>query len=272
VIDRSSRLTARGRRFDATGEVRAALRLLTRFRMSAADVTGETEATGAVAFPLVGALVGIIGAVPLVLLGSIEPLVAGLLALALIAVVTGALHLDGLADTADALLAPDAMRAERARKDPSVGAGGVVTLVLVIGLEASALAAIATAAGSWIAGGALVVAAVSGRTMSVVAVVAERWRTAPQGFGAWFAARVRPAAAVTATVLAIAIGAAVALATSSAAIAIGGSVGAAAGLLLARLLVAWRRQLDGDGMGAIVELTVAAVLIATAVTVAAAAS
>lgn len=263
MIDRSP-VTGTGGRVDPVAEILAAVRLLTRFQFGGTDAAADATASGAVAFPLVGALVGVIGAVPLVLIGPLEPLLASFLALALVAVVTGALHLDGLADTADALLAPDAVRAERARKDPSVGVGGVVALILVLGIEASALAGLATAAGGWLAGGALVLAAVVGRTVAVVVVVAEQSRIAPDGFGAWFAARVPPRTAIAATVLATAIGAAVALVASSAAIAIGGVAGAAVGLVLARAIVAGRRRLDGDAMGAIVELTVAAVLVATA--------
>ena len=266
MIGRSP-VTGMGGRVDAVGEILAAVRLLTRFRFGGTDAAADATASGAVAFPLIGALVGVIGAAPLVLIGPLEPLLASLLALALLAVVTGALHLDGLADTADALLAPDAVRAERARKDPSVGAGGVVTLILVLGIEASALAALATAAGGWLAGGAFVVAAVGGRTVAVAVVVMERSRIAPDGFGAWFAARVQPRTAIAAALIATVIGAAVALATSSAAVAIGGVAGAAVGFVLARAIVARRRQLDGDSMGAIVELTVAAVLVATALSV-----
>jgi hypothetical protein len=79
-------------------------------------------ASGAIAFPLIGAVVGLIGAAPLVLLGWLQPL-SSLLALAVIAVVTGALHLDGLADTADALLARTGSEpTERARTPRSVPA------------------------------------------------------------------------------------------------------------------------------------------------------
>jgi adenosylcobinamide-GDP ribazoletransferase len=279
-MDRSSPVTGLRGRVDPAGEVFAALRLLTRFRFGAdpmagatdaglgnglaTEATEATEATGAVAFPLVGALVGAIGAVPLWLLGSLDPVIAALLALAAIALATGALHLDGLADTADALIAPDALRAERARKDPSVGVGGAVALILVIGLEASALAALVIATGGGMAGLALVVAAVNGRTIAVVALSTERPRVARDGFGAWFAARVGPAAAIGAVVITVAIDGAIATLATSPAIAVGGLLGAALGLSLARGIATWRHQLDGDGMGAIVELTVVATLLATA--------
>ena len=248
---------------EAVRETWAAVGLLTRFPVRAAAVAGS-DASGAIAFPLVGAAVGLIGMLPLVLVGWLQPL-ASLLALATIAVVTGALHLDGLADTADALLAPNRERAERARKDPAVGPGGVVALLLVVAIEASALAATATTAGTWQAAGALVIAIVASRTVAVGATALERSRVAQDGFGAWFAARVGPAVAGGAAALALVIGAVVALLTGSAAIGIGGVVGSGVGLAFARMIVTWRGQLDGDGLGAVVELTGAAVLVATAV-------
>ena len=274
-MDRSSPATDTDGRVDPIGELIGALRLLTRFRLGSDEGPGAgtaergmSGATGAVAFPLVGALVGAIGLVPLALVGSVEPVIAALLAIAAMAVVTGALHLDGLADTADALVAPDAIRAERARKDPSVGVGGVVALILALGLDAAALATLASATSGWLAGLALVVAAVGARTIAVVAIVVERRRIAADGFGAWFAARVRPPAAIGAMLIAVAIGAVLAVIAGSPALAIGGLAGAAIGLGLAHGITTWRGQLDGDGMGAIVELTVAAILVGTALTAA----
>src|SRR5436190_921423 len=80
---------------DAVDELRAAVRLLTRLRIGRAD-DRVTDRSGAAAFPIVGALVGAIGMVPLMLAGSLQPLVASVLSLATVAVLTGALHLDGL--------------------------------------------------------------------------------------------------------------------------------------------------------------------------------
>ena len=76
---------------------------------------------------------------PFVLLGPSEPLLAAIAAIAVMALASGALHLDGLADTADALLAPDRARAEQARKDPAIGPGGAVALVLVLAAQVAAL-------------------------------------------------------------------------------------------------------------------------------------
>jgi adenosylcobinamide-GDP ribazoletransferase len=244
----------------AAAAARAALALLTRLPVRATDA----NASGAVAFPLVGALVGLCGAVPLGLLAG-EPMLASLLAIAATTILTGALHLDGLADTADALLAPNPVQAERARKDPAVGSGGVVALILVIGIEAVALAGIVTSAGAPVAVAAFVVAAVVARTLPVVAVTLTPRRVDPAGFGGWFATRVRPADAVMAVVIAAVLGTGFAVLAGSAAVVIGGCIGTAAGLGCAAFIVHGRGQLDGDGLGAIVELAVAATLSATAI-------
>ena len=244
----------------AGGTLRAAFALLTRLPVHPGD---EME-SGAAAFPIVGVLVGVVGAVPILLGGGVEPVVASLLAIVAMTVLTGALHLDGLADTADALLAPDPTTAERARKDPSVGPGGAVALILVLGIEVAGLAGIVASAGAPIAAAALVMAAVVGRTLPVVVVVLAGDRAERGGFGGWFAARVGPVDAVVAVVLAVLVTALLVLVTASPVVAIGGLIGAGAGLVIAGAIVSARRQLDGDGMGAIIELTVAASLAAAA--------
>ena len=242
------------------GTLQAAFALLTRLPVH----PGDEMSSGAAAFPIVGVLVGVVGALPILLGGSLEPVVASLLAVAAMTVLTGALHLDGLADTADALLAPDPTTAERARKDPSVGPGGAVALILVLGLEVAALASVVTSGGRLIAAATLVVAAVVGRTLPVMAVVLAGDRAEGTGFGGWFAARVSSLDVAIAVVLACLVTAALALITASAAVVVGGLIGAGAGLVIAGAIVSGRRHLDGDGMGAIIELTVTAALVAAA--------
>ena len=168
---RASITSAGGLLTASVEEMRAAFGLLTRLRIGPPD-GAAVDRSGAAAFPIVGAFVAVIAMVPLVLAGVLEPLLASLLSLAMIAVVTGALHLDGLADTADALLARDHGQAERARKDPAVGPGGAVALILVLGVEASSLAAIVSSAGVLVAAGALLVAAVVGRTTPILVIAA----------------------------------------------------------------------------------------------------
>jgi adenosylcobinamide-GDP ribazoletransferase len=96
-------------------------------------------------FAVVGGLVGLaVGGVWWVAGELWPPLVAGLLAVAADAVLTGMLHLDGLADSADGLLPPvDRGRRLAIMATPEVGAFGVTALVLVVGARAAALAAIA---------------------------------------------------------------------------------------------------------------------------------
>ena len=241
--------------------VRAALALLTRLPVGATD----GPASGAAAYPLVGALVGLVGAVALVLgVAAGEPALASLLAIVAMTVATGALHLDGLADTADALLAPDPTRAERARKDPAVGPGGAVALILVLATEGIAITSVAGSVGGVIAGATLVVATCVSRTLPVLAITLARTRVEQDGFGGWFAGRVGTTEAVVAIILAVAISVALSIATRSVVVAATGLAGAALGLLVCAAILRGRRQLDGDGMGAIIELTVAASLVVAA--------
>jgi len=112
------------------------------------------------AFPLAGAAVGGLGAgVILATAGSgLHPMAAALLALAVMAVATGALHEDGLADFADGLGVAGRDRRLAVMRDSHIGAFGVLTLVFATGLKATALASLAgpgTAALVLVAAGAL---------------------------------------------------------------------------------------------------------------------
>lgn len=260
--------SARGRLVESAGvltriagTIRAAFALLTRLPVPSPD----DASSGAAAFPLVGAVVGLVGAVPLVLAGTTQPVLASLLAVASMAVLTGVLHLDGLADTADALVAPYPAAAERARKDPAVGPGGVVALLLVLATEVAALGGIAASGGGWLAAAALVVGTTVARTIPVLAVQIVPGRVPSDGFAGWFARRVKPSDGVVAVVLAAGLTVAVAVAAGSPIVAFGGAIGAVVGLAIAMAIASLRGQLDGDGLGAIVELALVAVLIVVAV-------
>lgn len=143
--------------------------------------------------PLVGAMVGGLASGAFTLarlpLASYESrLLPSALAIAAIALVTGGLHLDGLADSADALGVRgdrDAVRA--AMKTPGVGAFGVAALVVVLLVDVSA---ISLAADYRLAVTALVTGCVAGR-------LAVTWSCRPAvhaasdtGLGAWVAGSV----------------------------------------------------------------------------------
>ncbi|MPZ66793.1 MAG: adenosylcobinamide-GDP ribazoletransferase [Pseudonocardiaceae bacterium] len=96
--------------------------------------------------PLVGLALGVLAAGALAglrLLDAPTPL-AGLLVVAGLAAATRGMHLDGLADTADGLGCYDRRRALEAMRDGAAGPFAVITLVLVLGLQASALGALAS--------------------------------------------------------------------------------------------------------------------------------
>jgi adenosylcobinamide-GDP ribazoletransferase len=96
-------------------------------------------------FPLVGLFVGLVGAVAIKLVRSwyqtwSVQLLPAILALALAALLTRGMHLDGLADVADGLGASrEPERSLAVMRDPALGAFGVMTLVFVVLLQAACL-------------------------------------------------------------------------------------------------------------------------------------
>ncbi len=94
-------------------------------------------------FPIVGAAIGVlVGGVWWASDLSFPPIVAAALAVVADLAVTGMLHFDGLADTADGLL-PHAAREERLRimRTPDVGAFGVVAVAAALLIRVTALSA-----------------------------------------------------------------------------------------------------------------------------------
>lgn len=76
---------------------------------------------------------------------GLSPLMAGLAALAVLAAVTGALHEDGLADSADALGATTPERRLDVMRDSRNGTFGTLALIFSVAFRAGALAALAQA-------------------------------------------------------------------------------------------------------------------------------
>jgi adenosylcobinamide-GDP ribazoletransferase len=92
-------------------------------------------------FPAVGICVGFVSAVALLLAGSIwNPVIAALLAVATSIIVTGALHEDGLADTADGFGGGWSVEKRLAiMKDSRIGAYGALALLFGVALRVTAL-------------------------------------------------------------------------------------------------------------------------------------
>ena len=132
-------------------------------------------------FPLVGLLLGVIVAAVAWMFSGLAPALAAALVLACAIALTGVLHLDGLADSADAWVGGhgDVDRTLEIMKDPRSGAAGVAALIVALLVHYSALQVIVEQR-LW---GALIVAPVAGR-----AAAAALFLTTPyvrrQGLGA----------------------------------------------------------------------------------------
>jgi adenosylcobinamide-GDP ribazoletransferase len=97
-------------------------------------------------FPLVGAALGAaLGGAAFALAGALPPLLCGALAVALELALTGALHADGLADSADGLAGRDREHALAIMRDHAVGTYGALALALSVLIKAAALGALADA-------------------------------------------------------------------------------------------------------------------------------
>ncbi len=107
---------------------------------------GEELGRASWAAPIAGAVVGAVGALAYALAhaAGLGPLPASGLALAATVVLTGALHEDGLADTADAFGAPASPEDRLAiMRDSRIGTFGACALILSLGLRWAALASLA---------------------------------------------------------------------------------------------------------------------------------
>jgi len=229
----------------------------------------ETAARAVLWLPAIGLLAGGAGAGVLLTAARFNAtgpgrLLGAALAVAVIAVLTGGLHLDGLADTADGLGSrrPAAAALDIMRR-PDIGPMGVGTLVLVLLVQVSALAAVPRAP---LAAAALVLAEVTGRVSVVIATAAPAARTG--GFGALVAGRTTAAErALTIAALACAVAAA-GLTFSGPPLAARGLAAVLAGLLAGRLLqrTAQRRLggMTGDVFGALLQVSATAVLVTAA--------
>jgi adenosylcobinamide-GDP ribazoletransferase len=227
-------------------DLAAALMLLTRIpvpweRFSA---TAPDHTRSAWAYPVVGVVVGAVGALGLGLSAwsGLSALAASLVAVTAQAFATGAFHEDGLADVADGF----GGGRERARKleimrDSRIGTYGTLALVFSVGLRAAALAALpfGTAACALVAGGAI-------SRASIVAVLFRSEPARPDGLGAGTG---RPSSATFAA--ALALGLLVVLVALPAPVAL---LATAVGLLaVAAVSAVARRQIGGytgDVLGA----------------------
>jgi adenosylcobinamide-GDP ribazoletransferase len=244
--------------------LRMAVGTLTVLPVRAPVVDRVTAGRAMVLAPLVGLVLWLPVAVLLVVSerGGLSPLPAAALAIGLLALLTRAMHLDGLADTADGLgSGRPADQALAVMRRGDVGPFGVVTLLLALLVQVTALSQL-VASGDGVLGvaAALVVSRLALPLACLDGVPAAR----TDGLGSAVAGSVsRPMALVAVLLAAGALAVPPALGVDDA---LGVAAMAPLGLL-AGLVVGWRavRRLGGvtgDVLGACVEVTFTAALVA----------
>lgn len=119
-----------------------ALQFLTRLPISLSQMpSAEQNGRSVLWYPLVGLLIGIVLSLAHYLLGDLSPLLQAALLLSLWVAISGGLHLDGLADSADAWAGGlgDKQRTLDIMQDPRSGPIAVVVLLLLLLLKFAAL-------------------------------------------------------------------------------------------------------------------------------------
>jgi adenosylcobinamide-GDP ribazoletransferase len=236
--------------------VAAATAFLTRVPVGRfVEIDGRAVARSAPLYPLVGAAVGALsGAVVDVLAGPLPAWTAAATGVGLAVLLTGGMHLDALADTADALGGTTRERRLEIMRDHAIGSFGASALVLVLVMEISLLAELGDrdlALVSFAAAGAL-----------------SRWSALPLAFALPYVRDNGQGLSLTNGIslsavllgLAVAAGIAALMLGSNAAVALGAA--AAVALVLGLFYRRWLGGITGDALGAATALTQAACLIA----------
>lgn len=196
---------------------------------------------------------------------GLNPLITGLLGVGALALGSRAFHLDGLADTADALTASyDRERSLEVMKSGSAGPAGVAALIVVLAVQAVAMAVLITSGTGLALAGALVCFSRAALTMTCAhGVPAAR----PDGLGATTAHSVpRPVAVMSWLAAAAASAAIVAYAGGQWwEVMIGFAVAAGVVGLLVRRAVSRLGGVTGDIHGAAIEITFAVLLVSATI-------
>lgn len=249
--------------------IRLALGTLTAMPVRAPAAVDRATAGRAMALaPLVGLLLVLPCLLLLWLLAGRSALVEAALVVALLTLLTRAIHLDGLADSADGLgSGKPAEAALTVMRKGDVGPFGVVALLLALLLQVSALAELLV---NGRAGAALGLALVLSRSVLPIACLRGIPSARADGLGSTVAGTVGPAQLAAALVPAVlvlgyaALGATVPLSVTGA---VASTVlGLGAGILLCRRCVHRLGGITGDVLGACVEVTFTVALVVLALT------
>jgi len=231
-----------------------ALQFLTRVPLPVAVPYGDSaQGRSALYYPLVGLLLGFVLAGLAALLSGSPSLLAAALVLSAWVVLTGGLHLDGLADCADAWIGGfgNPQLSLKIMKDPASGPIAVVTLVLVLLLKWTALAALLETGHWW----PLIIAPVLGRGAILLLMLSTSY-ISPKGLASTVLQHLPVEQARNVLVIS----------TLLAGIVLGGSTTLIAGLTALAVRQAALQRLSGatgDVYGAAVELTETSALLAS---------
>lgn len=211
----------------------------------------------AVWFPLVGlALGGLLALEDLLLSFVFPPFLSALIALVTWKLLTGAIHLDGLADTLDGLTGRDPQERLAIMRDSRIGVFGALGLIVALLVSLFALAELP----GMVREKALFLAPVAGRHAPLLLARAFKPATPGRGSGAAFMKAV--------TLRAMSLGALVVIAAAALILWPWGLLAAGTGIglawLLGRFLSRRLGGLTGDGLGAAVEVGELGVLLAFA--------
>jgi adenosylcobinamide-GDP ribazoletransferase len=141
-------------------------------------------------FPLVGLIIGLVvaGLDAIGTLCRIPPVILSVLSVAMLAALTGGLHMDGLADTADGFLgARDRARVLEIMRDSRIGTMGALALLFAILLKAAALVDFEGTSRFC----ALVLAPLAGRSMQLATMSLLPYARGPGGLATAFIRRRR---------------------------------------------------------------------------------
>ena len=122
-----------------------ALSLLTRLPVANINnIQAQDSGRSALFYPFIGLIIGVLITLPLMIFGTTPALLMASILVTLWAIITGALHLDGLADSADGWLGGmgDKEKIQTIMKDPRVGTAGVVAIICLLVLKVSAVTAL----------------------------------------------------------------------------------------------------------------------------------
>lgn len=218
--------------------------------------------------PLVGALVGATAGLPMTAVlhwASHAAVLGATLSVVALVCATRALHLDGLADTVDALGShAGAERALEIMRRSDIGPFGVAAIVLVLLIDVTALTSLDGEV--WRPVAALAVAAATGRIAVLLAAHSRVPSARSEGFGAYIAGALSTPVIAVELLAVLGFGAAMAGAVDASVL--GWPVAQVAGLAVATALrVHTTRRfggVTGDVFGALIEIGTAATLVGLA--------